>query len=61
MAHADLEQGPRDLGHDPNDDAFSAAPEAWEPWETKLVLLCIGLGVAGLFLLGWLVDYFILP
>ena len=42
-------------------DAFSSPGEDWEPWETTLVLLSLGLGVAGLFLLGWLVDYFILP
>jgi hypothetical protein len=42
-------------------DAFSGPAETWEPWETTLVLLSIALGVAGLFLLGWLVDYFILP
>jgi hypothetical protein len=49
------------LGDGPGEDAFSGSAEAWEPWETKLVLLSIALGVAGLFLLGWLVDYFILP
>jgi hypothetical protein len=42
-------------------DAFSGPAEDWEPWETTLVLLSLALGVAGLFLLGWLVDYFILP
>lgn len=42
-------------------DAFSGPAEDWEPWETTLVLLSIALGVAGLFLLGWLVDFFILP
>jgi hypothetical protein len=45
----------------PGQDAFSGPAEEWEPWETTLVLLSIALGVAGLFLLGWLVDYFILP
>jgi hypothetical protein len=53
MAHDELE--------DSNDDAFSGAAEAWEPWETKLVLGSLALGVAGLVLLGWLVDRFILP
>jgi hypothetical protein len=42
-------------------DAFSGPAEKWEPWETMLVLVSIALGIAGVFLLGWLVDYFILP
>ncbi len=42
-------------------DPFSGPAEDWEPWETTLVLLSLALGVAGLFLLGWIVDYFILP
>jgi hypothetical protein len=49
------------LGDDAGRDAFAGPAEDWEPWETRLVLLSIGLGVAGLLLLGWLVDYFILP
>jgi len=49
------------LGEDPGQDAFTGTAEDWEPWETTLVLLSIALGVAGLLLLGWLVDYFILP
>jgi hypothetical protein len=49
------------LTHDDRDDAFSGPAEQWEPWETTLVLASIALGVAGLFLLGWLVDRFILP
>jgi hypothetical protein len=35
--------------------------EPWEPWETQLVLWSIGLGVAGLVVLGVLVNAFILP
>jgi hypothetical protein len=44
-----------------SDEAFTGAAEAWEPWETKLVLWSLALGVTGLVLLGWLVDHFILP
>ncbi|MFQ5755886.1 MAG: hypothetical protein ACE5H7_07285 [Acidiferrobacterales bacterium] len=35
--------------------------EPWEPWETQLVLWSIGLGVAGLVVLGALINAFILP
>jgi hypothetical protein len=49
------------LDGDSQPDAFSGQPEDWEPWETTLVLLSLALGGAGLLLLGWLVDYFILP
>jgi hypothetical protein len=42
-------------------EAFATDPEAWEPWETTLVALSLALGVAGLLLLGWLVNRFILP
>ncbi len=45
----------------PDDDALSGRPEPWERWETNLVLGSIGLGFAGLVLLGWLVARFILP
>jgi hypothetical protein len=36
------------------------AYEPWEPWETSLVLWSIGLGIAGLVVLGILVNIFIL-
>jgi hypothetical protein len=42
------------------DDALAGEAEAWEPWETALVLLTIAVGVGGLVGLGWLVDYFVL-
>jgi hypothetical protein len=42
-------------------DAFSGPAENWERWESVLVLSSIALGLAGLVLLGWLVDRFILP
>jgi hypothetical protein len=44
-----------------DDDPFTAAPEAWEPWETRLVVGSIAIGMIGLVVLGWLVDRFILP
>jgi hypothetical protein len=47
-------------GASPGEDVLSGAPERWEPWETTLVLGSIALGVAGLVLLGWLVDRYIL-
>jgi hypothetical protein len=42
------------------DDALTGEAEAWEPWETALVLLTIAVGIGGLVGLGWLVDHFIL-
>lgn len=42
------------------DDALAGEAEAWEPWETALVVLTIAVGVGGLVGLGWLVDRFIL-
>ena len=45
----------------PGEDALAGTPEPWERWETSLVLGSIAVGFAGLVLLGWLVDRFILP
>jgi hypothetical protein len=42
------------------EDALAGDAEAWEPWETALVLLTIAVGVGGLVGLGWIVDHFIL-
>jgi hypothetical protein len=42
------------------DDALSGDPEAWEPWESALVLVTVTVGAGGLVVLGWLVDRFIL-
>jgi hypothetical protein len=44
--------------HDP--EALTGDAEPWESWETSLVLWSIGLGLAGLVVLGWLVSRFIL-
>jgi hypothetical protein len=46
---------------EPGEEALAGPAEAWERWETHLVLLSLAVGVAGLLLLGWLVDHFILP
>ncbi len=35
-------------------------PEAWEPWETWLCSVSIVLGISGLVILGFIVDYFFL-
>ena len=42
------------------EEALTGDPEAWEPWETALVLLTVAVGLSGLVGLGWLVDHFIL-
>jgi hypothetical protein len=47
-------------GTTPGEDVLSGAPEPWERWETSLVLGSLALGAAGLVLLGWLVNRFIL-
>ena len=49
-----LEEEPRGA------DSLSGDPEPWESWETSLVVWSIGVGIVGLFVLGWLVDRFIL-
>jgi hypothetical protein len=36
-------------------------PEPWQPWESKLVLGSVAVGIVGLLILGWLVDRFLLP
>jgi|GEM_PF-3479072 len=41
-------------------EALGGEYEAWEAWETRLVLISLGIGAAGLVVLGWLVDHFIL-
>lgn len=41
-------------------DALAGEPEPWEPWETRLVMISLAIGAAGLVVLGWVVDRFIL-
>ncbi len=36
------------------------APEPWEPFETQLVSWSIGIGIAGLIVLGTLVNIYLL-
>ena len=36
------------------------APEPWEPFETQLVGWSIGIGVAGLIILGTLINIYLL-
>lgn len=36
------------------------APEPWEPWETSLCLWSLIIGIAGLVILGVLINIFIL-
>lgn len=45
---------------EPSAGALAGEPEAWEPWETRLVIFSLLIGFAGLLILGWLVDRFIL-
>lgn len=42
------------------DDRAIPEPEPWEPWETRLCLWSVGLGIAGLCILGAIVNVFIL-
>ncbi len=50
----------------PGDDQQKSAQallgeaEPWEPWETQLVGWSIGIGLAGLLVLGVLINIFIL-
>jgi hypothetical protein len=43
------------------DDTLSGEPEAWELWETGLVVGSIAVGATALIVLGWAVEQFILP
>jgi hypothetical protein len=36
------------------------APEPWEKWETQLVVWSVGIGIAGLIVLGTLINIYIL-
>ncbi len=41
--------------------ALLGEAEPWEHWETQLVGWSIGIGLAGLVVLGFLINAFILP
>ena len=43
-----------------SEESLFSDPEPWESWETSLVMWCIGIGVVGLIILGWLVNTLIL-
>ena len=43
-----------------SEESIFSDPEPWESWETSLVAWCIGIGIAGLVILGWLVNKLIL-
>lgn len=43
------------------DHSILGEPEPWESWETRLCLWSIGIGITALFILGVLVDWFLLP
>lgn len=47
-------------GMDTKPEELLGEPEPWEPWETKLCLWSIGIGIAGLVVLGILVNQLIL-
>lgn len=40
--------------------ALLSPPEPWESWETQLVGWSLGIAFAGLLLLGWVINNFIL-
>jgi hypothetical protein len=43
------------------DEPLSGEPEAWESWETGLVVGSVAVGATALIALGWAVERFILP
>jgi hypothetical protein len=43
-----------------SEELLFSEPEAWESWETSLVVWSISIGIVGLIILGWLVNTFIL-
>jgi len=46
---------------DPHPDAmYSSTPEPWADWESRLVLGSIAIGIAGLVILGALINIFLL-
>lgn len=42
-------------------DSVLGEPEPWESWETSLCLWSIGIGSTALIILGFMVDWFLLP
>jgi hypothetical protein len=60
MATSELPTSPIQEELQAGAEALGGEPEAWEAWETRLVVISLAIGVAGLVVLGWLVDRFIL-
>ncbi|SEP10433.1 hypothetical protein [Nitrosovibrio sp. Nv6] len=54
-------QSLEDVGKLLSNRSVLGEPEPWEKWETQLCLWSIGIGLAGLLILGVLVDLFLLP
>jgi hypothetical protein len=55
------DQSLENIGELLSNQSVLGEPEPWEKWETQLCLWSIGIGVAGLIILGVLVDLFLLP
>ena len=43
-----------------NEKSIFTSPEPWEKWESKLVIYSILIGIAGLVVLGALINWLIL-
>ena len=43
-----------------SEDSLFSDPEPWESWESALVMWCLGIGIVGLIILGWLVNTLLL-
>jgi len=57
----DEDQPLKNVGTLLSSESILGEPEPWESWETQLCLWSIGIGIAGLLILGVLVDQFLLP
>ena len=42
------------------DELYASKAEPWADWESRLVLYSIGIGIAGLIILGTLINIFLL-
>jgi hypothetical protein len=60
MASTELTDTNEHDAHVVGAEALAGEPEAWESWETRLVVVSLAVGAVGLLVLGWLVDHFIL-
>ena len=54
-------QSLENVGTPLSSESILGEAEPWESWETQLCLWSIGIGIAGLVILGVLVDLFLLP